>query len=102
MQEKSKQKYCTPNCSNAGHIKEYQITGAGYKRIFRPNHPKSDKNGHILEHRFLMNELFGGDLKEFEHIHHIDFNKGNNSINNLMVLSGPDHRKLHQFLEHRK
>jgi hypothetical protein len=38
-------------------------------------------------------------LKEGEQVHHLDENKQNNSPDNLLILSGPMHAKLHTWLE---
>ncbi len=48
------------------------------------------------KHRYLMMQHLGRDLATDEHVHHIDRNPLNNSIDNLMVLSKSDHAKLHR------
>lgn len=45
-------------------------------------------------HRELY-EDFVGKIPKGHHIHHIDGNPENNSINNLQCLSGPEHVKLY-------
>lgn len=39
-----------------------------------------------LEHRRRVEEFIGRKLRKEEVVHHIDFNKKNNSINNLMLF----------------
>ena len=39
-----------------------------------------------------------GDIPKGYEIHHIDFNKDNNDISNLQLLSRADHRKVHAML----
>jgi hypothetical protein len=50
------------------------------------------------EHRLIAEELLDRPLKEGEEVHHLDENKTNNSPDNLLVLSGPMHVKLHTWL----
>ena len=51
------------------------------------------------EHRIVAEEMLDRPLKEGEVVHHLDENKTNNSPDNLLVLSGPMHAKLHTWLE---
>lgn len=46
-------------------------------------------------HRVLMEEKLGRKLTANEVVHHIDGNKHNNDINNLMVMDRIEHNKLH-------
>ena len=52
-----------------------------------------------LEHRVIAAEMIGRPLKAGEDVHHLDENKLNNSPDNLIVISGPMHAKLHSWLE---
>lgn len=49
----------------------------------------------IREHRLVMEKHLGRKLEPWEHIHHIDENKLNNSIDNLQIISAQDHAKEH-------
>lgn len=51
------------------------------------------------EHVIVAEEMLGRPLKEGEVVHHLDFNRTNNSPDNLLVLSGPMHMKLHTWLD---
>ena len=62
-----------------------------------------DSNGYVVisvngekmrEHRYVMEQYLGRCLKSNEHVHHMDFNKTNNDINNLFVFPS---NTLHQF-----
>lgn len=72
-----------------GHGKPY-LTKDGYIEIW-------DGKKRILEHRYIMQEYIGRELKNDEIVHHIDGNKQNNSINNLKLLN--KHRKEHKLPE---
>ena len=46
-------------------------------------------------HRYLMEIHLGRKLLTTEHVHHIDGNGLNNSIDNLVVLTDSEHHRLH-------
>ena len=48
-----------------------------------------------LEHRLVMEEHLGRELKSFEKVHHIDEDRGNNDINNLILVTGSKHQIIH-------
>jgi len=53
-----------------------------------------------FEHRKIVEEFIGRKLKPEEVIHHIDFNKLNNDIDNLMVFpTNKEHIKFHTKLK---
>lgn len=60
----------------------------GYKRL-------RIKGKSVLEHRYTMELHLGRKLSSHEHIHHIDGNKHNNSISNLLLTSNPTHASIH-------
>lgn len=53
---------------------------------------------YVYEHRVVAEEMLDRPLKEGEEVHHLDENRTNNSPDNLLVLSGPMHAKLHKWL----
>lgn len=74
-----------------------RIDHFGYARVF-----VGHKNGHTeyqLEHRIVMEKHIGRKLKYEERIHHIDGNKKNNDISNLVLFSSPtEHGRYHACL----
>jgi hypothetical protein len=55
-----------------------------------------------LEHRGIVELILGRKLVSDEVIHHVDCNKHNNAITNLMVLDRKTHNKLHTHLNHQR
>ena len=69
----------------------------GYIMIRKPSHPDSWSNGYIKLHRLVMEKILGRRLKPDEIVHHIDFNKQNNSPENLQLVDQEEHRRIHNF-----
>ena len=73
----------------------------GHKGIYRGHGGRIDHEGYIrvlvgrknnhteyqLEHRMIMEKRLGRKLKNEEIVHHIDGNRKNNSVDNLMLFS---------------
>ena len=72
-----------------------------YKRL--------DKDGYVeiilgsskkqKEHRLIYEEWAARKLNSKEHIHHLDQNKQNNHIDNLILVSPRQHNQLHAFID---
>jgi len=68
----------------------------GYRIVKAPrNHPHAYK-GYMREHRLIVENFNGRYLKPNEHVHHIDHDKLNNDISNLIIVSPSEHAKVHQ------
>lgn len=85
-------KYCSRKCKK----KEF-ILRDGYRAIHRPEHQEAGPQGYVLEHRMIMDDLMGGGLTADLVVHHIDEDKHNNHINNLMALSRSAHVLAHKY-----
>jgi hypothetical protein len=70
----------------------------GYKYIVCPDGFLSMANscGFISEHRLVAAIKYGRMLGSKELVHHIDGNKLNNNSNNLMIVDGHGHCKIHR------
>jgi len=50
---------------------------------------------YVMAHRLVVEKFLGRKLKRSEIIHHIDSNKVNNLLKNLLLLTNKTHAKLH-------
>jgi hypothetical protein len=79
------------------------INYAGYKEIWvgkKESIKYGRKDGYVLEHRKIVQDLIGRPLLKDEIVHHIDCDKSNNSLNNLLLCSSSsEHREIHNTIE---
>lgn len=67
----------------------------GYRYTKNKDHPNANKNGYVSEHRMVMSEHIGRPLLESEIVHHINGNKSDNRIENLVILTRASHAAEH-------
>lgn len=75
----------------------------GYIAIYKPEHPTAYKggnwDGYVYEHRYMMEQFLGRSLLSDETVHHLDCDKTNNNINNLIVVSRSFHIRIHNWID---
>jgi hypothetical protein len=74
----------------------------GYIEVYMPNHPNANVRNCVYEHQLVMENHIGRYIKEGEVVHHIDGNKTNNKIENLMLMTKNDHIHLHALIKKSK
>lgn len=91
---------------NSSWKSDTRISVYGYRLIRSPNHPFKNGDGFVFEHRLIAEkylltsnntiEINEGKYLSPEYIvHHIDFNRLNNEVSNLCVMSRKDHTVFH-------
>jgi hypothetical protein len=113
-----KAKYCSRKCClNSSAIKKTQFQKGHKKSNLSSNAQWKggkiiDEKGYIrirfspnkwqYEHRIVMEKHLGRKLRKSEQIHHIDSNKINNVISNLILFPNPRaHTNFHLFLKNK-
>ena len=70
--------------------------GGGYRYCRTlPLHPRANSMGLYPLHRVLMENKLGRSLSKDEHVHHLDHDATNDSLENLAVLTASEHGRLH-------
>lgn len=78
--------FCNLTCANRSRPVNPKTTRYRYLKI----------NGkRIAEHRFIMQEHLGRELKAGELVHHINHNKLDNRIENLQLVTSAEHGLAH-------
>ena len=70
-------------------------TQTGYLRVFRPGHPLAARDGYVLEHRLVVYEA-GIPIPPGHHVHHLNGDKMDNRLENLVVLPASAHHRDHR------
>lgn len=65
-----------------------KISKGGYIKILKPEHPKADSQGYVLEHVLIAEKQLGKPLSSGAVVKHINGNKTDNRLENLAILKG--------------
>ena len=74
----------------------------GYISIYFPDHPRSTKEGYIMEHVLVMEAALGRHLSPDEVVHHKNFKRDDNRLSNLQLMTKHSHMSYHMKLRHKK
>ena len=76
----------------------YADSKSGYVCAYCPDHPHPKKKNYVYEHRLVMEQYLGRYLLSNEIVHHINGDRGDNRIENLMLFSSKkDHNHYHKM-----
>ena len=68
----------------------------GYINVYLPTHPRAHSNGCVYEHILKAEEKIGRYLTKDEVVHHINHNRHDNNLDNLIIFkSTSDHSRFH-------
>lgn len=91
-------KFCSYACASAarqGIVRPASEIKSKYRTVQR--------NGMTyLEHRWVMEQHIGRRLETWEQVHHINHNRFDNRIENLMIVTQEEHALLHSELPREK
>lgn len=100
LSEEAKHKIGSANSKNIGERSSQWKGGKfkknGYLYVMVRNNPNIDRNGYVLEHRLKIEQAIGRYLEIGSEVHHIDKNRLNNDISNLMAFRN---KKAHRNFE---
>lgn len=65
----------------------------GYIYTYFPDHPSSNKQGYMAQHRLIAEQILGRYMREDEVVHHIDGDRANNEKDNLYPTNRAGHRR---------
>lgn len=71
----------------------------GFERVKKQNGRVEVKttDGFKFKHRFLVEQVVGRKLKDNEVVHHLDHDKTNNDITNLVLMTASEHSTHHNI-----
>lgn len=72
---------------------------AGYKVVEAEGHPRAFDVRKQYEHVLILEDYLGRYLNDGENTHHLDLDKSNNNIDNLIVTTRKEHAMLHKQLD---
>lgn len=71
------------------------VTPKGYRQVLKPEHPRADKRGYVMEHILVWEEATGVSIPENCCIHHLNGDKKDNRIENLCMMLHRAHTVYH-------
>jgi len=82
-----------------GAVGNKRLASTGYIEVYLPGHSMADIKGRILEHRFVMSQHLGRHLEKWEQVHHINGERSDNRLENLIVMHRSEHNSHHKTEE---
>lgn len=86
-------KYCS--AENSSTWKGGRRKKNGYIEVKRPEHPRSGQRGYVYEHILVMETHLGRYLTTDEVVHHKNYDKTDNRIENLQLMTQLEHNRFH-------
>lgn len=83
----AKRKFCGKECKDKGAF-VHGLNANGYRIV-------SNGRERVYEHRLVMEQHIGRKLHAWEHVHHVNYDKADNRIENLTILEASAHHRTH-------
>lgn len=74
----------------------------GYVRLHIYDQGSNTNGRDVYEHRLVMEKHLGRKLDVTEIVHHLDLDKQNNKIENLMIVTRAEHFAIHKDERHKR
>lgn len=97
--------FCSKGCATSyrrRHPEGTLVETHGYLRVKISDHPNANKAGYIYYHRYVLEQHLGYVLDKSYDVHHIDEDKKNNNVSNLVAIKHSAHLTLHLLKRHRE
>lgn len=105
MSDDQKRKISEANSCHYNGLNGYGHTkpqGTGYIKTYCPDHPRAHKDGYVLLHTVVMERHLGRYLADDEVVHHINHDRADNRIENLMLMKKKEHMSMHMRERYQK
>ena len=61
------------------------------------NHPRASKYGYVYHHRIVVENSIKRMIRDGEVIHHVNGNKKDNRVENLVLMTASEHTRMHNI-----
>lgn len=89
--KRNNRRICTNKGSDHPMWKGGRGIKSGYWTVYNPTHHRALKIGRVYEHILIMEKHLGRIINKSEHIHHINFDRLDNRVENLWVTDNKGH-----------
>ncbi len=83
--QESKEKMSKANTGNRNAVFKGVRYFNGYRHLYKPDHPRANIAKCVAEHTLVMEEYLGRYLLKEERVHHINYDRLDNRIENLYL-----------------